>query len=307
MRHDVDGHHAELRRRILVISFVLVMAFCLCGGFVFPALERKSELGRYERARSLFADLNALAEFKGCTGEVISHMDFCRNIHWFREHLVAFFGPDTSNSMVDRGHWTPTGSALFALSVASTIGYGAQSPHTHEGKVATVVFVALAVPAFACCAIIASSYLRAMARRWSEKVALSVRDLSPVAARGSSACEANAIGPLGELVILVLALWLAGAVVFSWIEDWSISRSLYFCFVTLSAVGFANVTPQSLAGRVLMLAYVSVGLASAASLASEVIDRMVSALGVRDEDEDEMSDDSAEQHLLPHHRAELAS
>lgn len=288
-----DERHVQARQRLLLACSMVLLLLCLGGGLVFPKFERAIELGRYDKSRDLFADLNALAKFKGCDEEVVGRMDFCRNVRWFREHLVAFFGPHTVNSMVDRGHWTVMGSFAFALSVASTIGYGTQSPQTREGKVVTVVFGALAIPAFACCAFICASNLRATARRWCEKAAVSVRDLTPLG-RGGDSPRGPLVGPLGELVILVLGLWLAGAVAFCSIEGWGFPQSLYFCFVTLSAVGFANVTPQTFAGRVVIIGYIGVGLASAASLASEVVDRMVAAFGVEDEED---SDDD-EQGLL---------
>jgi len=146
-----------------------VAALCLLGALVFPELEREEELERYERARRMYEDLNALARFSGCDTELIRHMPFCENAESFRMSLVPFFGPDTSNSMVDREAWTPFGSAQFVLSLASTVGYGAHVPHTRSGKVATVLFGLVAVPVFLRYALEMASLIRETVEDWARR------------------------------------------------------------------------------------------------------------------------------------------
>jgi len=267
------GEGTRQKRAVARTCLVAVVFLCSIGALVFPPLERAAELQRYSRSRRVFDDLNALAEFKGCDQEFIRNMDFCRNVGWFREHLRAFFGPDTPNSFVDREHWTPLGSASFMLSVASTVGYGPQSPHTREGKVATVLLGLLVVPLFWYCMLV-----------WGSSFRSAVQTLAHKAKSGSGLL--NSIGENATLDLLgvALVLWLAGSVAFCAVEGWSYSTSLYFCFVTLSAVGFASVMPTTIAGRALMLLYIAVGLTSVASLIGDVVYALVRGLGVQDEE-----------------------
>lgn len=249
------------RRWAPCACFFAVLLLCACAAVVFPALERKEELARNARARAVYEDLIALSEFKGCSNPMIRKMGFCRNADWFRHRTKIYFGPHSGNSMVDRGHWTAFGSASFMLSVASTIGYGSQSPHTTEGKMACVALGVLAVPLFGYCVLAWGMSLDDLVRKLLEK-AHGAGDDGEYEAR---------VQPLVALCGLVTTFWLVGAFAFCIIEDWDYPTSMYFCFVTLSAVGYANVMPRTLAGKALMLLYILVGLTCVASLLQELV------------------------------------
>jgi len=101
-------------------------------------------------------------------------------------------------------------------------------------------------------------------------------------AGGMSGVPATSGPVLLVLLILVAAIWLAGGLVFWTLEadhsGWTVTNSLYFCFVTLSGVGFSNVMPQSLAARVFSQVYVVVGLGAVASLLSSLADWLYEVL-----------------------------
>ncbi|CAK0804688.1 unnamed protein product, partial [Prorocentrum cordatum] len=236
-----------------------VAAACLLGALVFPGLEREEELQRYERARRMYEDLNALARFGGCDERLLRRLPFCENAASFRSRLTPFFGPDTGNSMVDREAWTPFGSAQFALSLASTVGYGAHVPHTRWGKAATVLLGLAAVPAFVRYALGVASLLREAARGWAHRACG-----RGAGARGTGAAAGEAAAAsLALLAMLAAGVWLGGSAAFVALEassgQWSFATSLYFCFVTLSGVGFSNVLPRSVAARGFALLYISWG------------------------------------------------
>ena len=50
-----------------------------------------------------------------------------------------------------------------------------------------------------------------------------------------------------------------GTVAFSLIEDWSLFNSLYFCVVSLTTVGYGDLTAESTGGRVLVMVYLLFG------------------------------------------------
>lgn len=259
-----------------LVCLLLIAILCVVGAVLLPTLERREELERYARARSMFEDLNGLAQFSGCqSDEVIASLDFCQNAEQFKAKLRPFFGPDTPNSMTDRGSWTPFGAASFVLSLASTVGYGAHSPHTRDGKVAAVLIGLVAIPLF-------FQYMLGSA---SMVQAFFAKQLSSVQSTGSSTGGAvtTTSGPvLSALLILVAAIWLAGGLVFWTLEadrsGWSFTDALYFCFVTLSGVGFSNVMPQSLTARAFSQAYVIIGLGAVASLLSSLADLLYDKL-----------------------------
>merc|ERR1719335_1576620 len=59
---------------------------------------------------------------------------------------------------------------------------------------------------------------------------------------------------------LLFIFMFGGAFVFSSMEPWSYRESLYFCFVTLSTVGFGDYLPSSPQSKVFSIFYMLFGL-----------------------------------------------
>ena len=56
-----------------------------------------------------------------------------------------------------------------------------------------------------------------------------------------------------------LAIWLAGAAVFSVTEGWSYGEAVWYGFVTLSTIGFGDYTPETTEGQLFAYAYILCG------------------------------------------------
>ena len=50
--------------------------------------------------------------------------------------------------------------------------------------------------------------------------------------------------PIMVNLILMLAYLFVGSVAFTYAEEWPIGTAIYFCFVTLSTIGFGDFVPQ---------------------------------------------------------------
>ena len=59
--------------------------------------------------------------------------------------------------------------------------------------------------------------------------------------------ERNLLMIVGGLTAMIL-FYLAGATIFIIWEDWSLFNAFYFCFVTMTTIGFGDMTP-SISGR----------------------------------------------------------
>lgn len=51
--------------------------------------------------------------------------------------------------------------------------------------------------------------------------------------------------PITVNLIIIFAFLFVGAVIFSSWENWSLVTGLYFCFVTLTTIGFGDYTPEN--------------------------------------------------------------
>ena len=75
---------------------------------------------------------------------------------------------------------------------------------------------------------------------------------------------------LSTSVALVLAI---GTAVYPIMEDWSVLDSLYFCVITLTTVGFGDITPETTAGKIFTILYVFIGLGFVMAFVTTLVQR----------------------------------
>jgi len=63
-----------------------------------------------------------------------------------------------------------------------------------------------------------------------------------------------------ELLIATFVIILFGSVVFHILEGWSYIDSLYFSVVTLTTVGYGDLSPQTDAGKMFTIFYILMGI-----------------------------------------------
>ncbi|CAD7967332.1 unnamed protein product [Amoebophrya sp. A120] len=153
------------------------------------------------------------------------------------------------NSLVDQNNWSFCGTLFFLTSLATTIGYGHSHPVTSGGQMLTIAFGVVGLP-------IMAFNLLLIAEAWFS-----------VGAKARVVNLQSKNSRLLFLISLLVAFLLFGASLFHRLEpSWTFLESLYFCFVTLSAVGFGDYTPSSNLSRVVAILYMIFGLGVCASL-----------------------------------------
>lgn len=254
------GERAPRGSLLKILGALLALASILAvGAVVFPALEREVELDMLARNRFLFEQLKSLAEWSGCKDPFFNDLPMCANQDQFQLEIRRFFGPGTPNSLIDEKHWTPLGSALFLLSLASTVGYGAQAPYTDHGKLATVLMGLIAIPVFGYAILQWTKFI------WKR------------AEQQLVACGYSSYARAASLAVVLVVLWLLGALIFWGLESeqgWNFADAMYFAFVTLSTVGFATDVPNTIVARVFTIVYIFLGLGCCAAAVSLLIERV---------------------------------
>ncbi|KAG0003686.1 Potassium channel [Modicella reniformis] len=95
-----------------------------------------------------------------------------------------------------------------------------------------------------------------------------------------------------RMIIIWITLWFGGASVFCAFEEWSYLESLYFCYVTLTTIGFGDYIPKEPGSIEFWNIYVFIGLTIFAYVLSLFSESMASHIHFADDvaiDEDEES------------------
>ncbi|XP_035714438.1 TWiK family of potassium channels protein 7 isoform X2 [Folsomia candida] len=155
-----------------------------------------------------------------------------------------------------KSDWDYIQSAFFASTVLTTIGYGNMAPKTHSGRVFCIFFALIGIP-FTLTVIadlgklmasaVSSSY-KSCRRHFPKEIIKSSSKLRKSATVGAA---------VGSLLLYISA----GGYFFTLWEEWSFFDSFYFCFITMTTIGFGDLVPEKTTYMLLCTIYIMVGLA----------------------------------------------
>ncbi|XP_043918771.1 potassium channel subfamily K member 3 [Protopterus annectens] len=127
--------------------------------------------------------------------------------------------------------WKFAGSFYFAITVITTIGYGHAAPSTDGGKVFCMFYALLGIPLtlvmFQSLGERINTFVKYLLHRIKKCLRLKKTEVS----------MANMVTIGFFSCISTLCL---GAAAFSHYEDWSFFHAYYYCFITLTTIGFGD-------------------------------------------------------------------
>ncbi|XP_073325178.1 potassium channel subfamily K member 15-like [Pagrus major] len=200
----------NIRTLCLILSIVF---YLLVGAAVFDALESDSESSK---KKALEQKLNELKKKYGFTE------DDYREI----ERVVLLAEPHRAGRQ-----WKFTGSFYFAITVITTIGYGHATPRTDAGKTFCMFYAVLGIP-----------LTLVMFQSLGERINTLVRYLLRRAKQGLGLQKTEV--SMGNMVLVGLLSCMStlciGAAAFSHFEGWTFFNAYYYCFITLTTIGFGD-------------------------------------------------------------------
>ncbi|KAM6906518.1 potassium channel subfamily K member 3a [Lycodopsis pacificus] len=127
--------------------------------------------------------------------------------------------------------WKFAGSFYFAITVITTIGYGHAAPSTYGGKVFCMLYALLGIPLtlvmFQSVGERINTFVRYLLHRLKKCIGMRHTEVSMV-----NMVIFGFISCIGTLCV--------GALAFSYFEDWTFFHAYYYCFITLTTIGFGD-------------------------------------------------------------------
>ncbi|KOC68896.1 TWiK family of potassium channels protein 7 [Habropoda laboriosa] len=261
---------------------ITLMLYTAIGGLVFRHVELPVELARLETLRA-----NLRAERYSFVDSVSNNTDVSNlrtlvsvKLRAYEEAvqeaaqggLLISFVTDTIDQE-DRGtadlppivteRWSVLQAIFFASTVLTTIGYGNVVPSTNGGRMFCILYAFVGIPltltVIADCGKLFATVV--------VEIALAVKTKLPF--RFSFSCiptnlaGRRSLGAFAAIGLLFLYLACGAGMFMLWEDDWDFFDGFYFCFVTMTTIGFGDLVPTAKKPKYMLLCtlYILVGLA----------------------------------------------
>ncbi|KAF6323330.1 potassium two pore domain channel subfamily K member 9 [Rhinolophus ferrumequinum] len=202
------------RQNVRTLSLIVcTFTYLLVGAAVFDALESDHEMREEEKLKA--EEIRIKGKYN------ISSEDY-------RQLELVILQSEPHRAGVQ---WKFAGSFYFAITVITTIGYGHAAPGTDAGKAFCMFYAVLGIPLtlvmFQSLGERMNTFVRYLLKRIKKCCGMHNTEVSMenMVTVGFFSC-------MGTLCI--------GAAAFSQCEEWSFFHAYYYCFITLTTIGFGD-------------------------------------------------------------------
>ncbi|KAM3602326.1 uncharacterized protein V6R79_002012 [Siganus canaliculatus] len=196
----------------------LALIFCtftylIVGAAIFGALESEEETSHRN-------------ELDRTRDELLTRLNLSKSDFDKLETVVLQLKPHKAGVQ-----WQFAGSFYFAITVITTIGYGHAAPSTDGGKVFCMLYALLGIP-----------LTLVMFQSVGERINTFVRCLLHRLKRclGMRRTEVSMVNMVTIGFISCMSTLCVGALAFSRYEGWTFFHAYYYCFITLTTIGFGD-------------------------------------------------------------------
>ncbi|XP_031763464.1 TWiK family of potassium channels protein 7 isoform X2 [Galleria mellonella] len=249
--------------------FIALMLYTGGGGLVFRALEYPAELEKqeYHRERLLTERWNLIkfvSEYhnNGTEGGMEKLLSDQLAIYEkvLEEASSSGLALEVENNFpAAEEKWSILQAVFFSSTVLTTIGYGNIVPETFWGRLFCIAYALIGIP-------LTLTVIADLGRVFATVVSIIAKQLPAMPKCCKRVSEANpagqrslyALGAVGFLFVYLSA----GAGLFKmWEDDWSFYDGFYFCFITMTTIGFGDLVPKRPKYMLLCTLYILIGLA----------------------------------------------
>ncbi|XP_044254587.1 TWiK family of potassium channels protein 9 [Tribolium madens] len=238
---------------------IALMGYTVAGGLIFRRFEYPAEISRLNHFNNTL-----LLKRENFIQQIVNNTDL-KNLDYFisselenyekilqgacREGIPLFPKEQVAK-------WTTLKAVFFSSTVLTTIGYGDIVPRTTEGRAFCIVFALVGIP-------LTLTVIADWGRLFASTVSTLVKHTPPMPKRFRNATVARRTSSYAFSAVCFLFVYLAaGAGIFvSWEDDWTFFDGFYFCFITMTTIGFGDLVPKQPTYMLLCTLYILVGLA----------------------------------------------
>ncbi|KAL0965020.1 hypothetical protein UPYG_G00275740 [Umbra pygmaea] len=202
------------RQNIRTLALIIcTFSYLLIGAAVFDELESTKENSQRDQVFKRLLRLNETYKFNDSEFKEV-------------EEVVLQLKPHKGGVQ-----WKFAGSFYFAITVITTIGYGHAAPATDGGKVFCMFYALLGIP-------LTLVMFQSLGERINTLVRYLLHRLKKcIGLRRTEVSMANMV-VIG--FVSCVSTLCVGALSFSHFEGWSFFHAYYYCFITLTTIGFGD-------------------------------------------------------------------
>ncbi|TRY76213.1 hypothetical protein TCAL_03537 [Tigriopus californicus] len=259
--------------------YVGLVVYTAAGAKIFQALEHPLEVQTLEEIQSLvlLERENFVRFIFNGSWNSVTHRDRIDQRLLDYEQTVAV----AANEGIDMSlkepvyQWSYIQAVFFSSTILTTIGYGNIAPVSTAGRVFCILFAIVGIPftlsVIADVGQIFATLVSAVWKKYKHILKPLGKRLKLMASKtddedgdeggsGGVGLQSNIITAV--LALLFLALFLSiGSMIFTIWEDWTFFEAFYFCFITMTTIGFGDIVPKKTAYMLVCMIYILVGLA----------------------------------------------
>lgn len=236
----------------------------LIGAAIFTAIEYDHE--RMSKRDAAHQEMHNVDELRQAIKSVLRKYNLSENISAEIISNLTSLCPNTRN-LTTPYQWEFLPAFYFSATVITTIGYGRASPSTNLGRAFLCIYAMMGIPLLLVCLVTIGKYLSKILDNM----------ISRIPYKKSVVSKHKDVFSVGIVIVLAfIIVILIPATIFQKVEArWSYKDAVYFAIVSLTTIGFGDVTPaakhlKELQYIVLYLTWLFIGLAIVSVLVTKL-------------------------------------